>query len=270
MNKLAWVGVAAVAAALLLSLWLFLIPVNHVPPPDKLIDNATTTQTAQPPPTTAAKPPSTATEPSPRPSTAIRLPFNASSYEANYTIVFSVSAGGITVTIEGWMVIGTGPSGNYSFGLLIIPLRGAATYKTVTMEDNATYTLTCALNYCRAVEEEEWPFTRLIDGINVTRTVLGQCRHLNYTGVLYKEYGILDPKALRRLLQEMSGNYTAYVCEVNGVALSADLVSTAVIYDTSVRVTLKLEAVKVGPYSPETYRQILQEVEEALRNESTD
>jgi hypothetical protein len=42
--------------------------------------------------------------------------------------------------------------------------------------------------------------------------------------------------------------------------LSADLTSTAVVYDTPVRVTLKLEAVDAGPYRPDTYRQILQEI----------
>ena len=190
----------------------------------------------------------------------VKPPFNASAYEVNYTIVFSVSTGGITVTIEGWTAIGVGPSGNYSFGVLTIPLRGTATYKTVTTEDNATYTLACAAGDCRVIEEEEWPFGRLIDGVNATRTAVGQCRRLNYTGVLYEERGVLDPKALRRLIQEMAGNYAAYICEVNGVVLSADLTSTAVVYDTLVRVTLKLEAVGAGPYNPETHRQILQEI----------
>jgi hypothetical protein len=58
----------------------------------------------------------------------------------------------------------------------------------------------------------------------------------------------------------VSRNYTA--CEVNGVVLSADLVSTPTIYDALMRIALKMGAVKVEPYSPETYRQILQEVEE--------
>ena len=49
---------------------------------------------------------------------------------------------------------------------------------------------------------------------------------------------------------------------------SADLTSTAVVYDTLVRVTLKLEAVNAGPHRPETYRQILQEIEAKLRNRS--
>jgi len=226
-------------------------------PPDKLVNNTTATQTAQPPPTTAARPPNATAEP---PSTTIKLPFNASSYEANYTIVFSVSIGGITVTIVGWTVIGVGPFGNYSFGVLTVPLRGTAAYKTAAV-NGTTYTLACAAGDCTVIEEEEWPFSRLIDGVNVTRTAKGQCRRLNYTGVLYEERGALDPKALRRLIQEMTGNYTAYICEVNGVVLSADLTSTAVVYDTLVRVTLKLEAVSAGPYNPETYRQILEEIE---------
>jgi hypothetical protein len=50
--------------------------------------------------------------------------------------------------------------------------------------------------------------------------------------------------------------------------LSADLTSTAVVYDMPVHITLKLEAVNAGPYRPETYRQIIQEIEAELRNRS--
>jgi len=52
---------------------------------------------------------------------------------------------------------------------------------------------------------------RRIDGVNVTRSALRQCGHMNYTGTLYEERDTLDSRALRRLLQEVSGNYTAYV-----------------------------------------------------------
>ncbi len=268
MRKSVWIGVAvAVVLVAALALYFMLKTDNvgrsyhdetFVPmPTPNATDQATlniTIQTPQLPPNQTVN--------------VVKPPFNASAYEVNYTITFSVSTSGITVTIEGWTVIGVGPAGNYSFGMLTIPLRGTATYKTVTTEDGTTYTLACALGYCRVVEEEEWPFARLIDGINVTRTVLGQCQRLNYTGTLYEERGTLDPKALRKLLQEVYGNYTAYVCEVNGVMLSADLASTAFVYDTPVRVTLKMEAAWAGPYSPETYRQVLQEIEEGLRNEA--
>jgi hypothetical protein len=271
--KLAWVGVAAIAAVLLFLLWLCFIPVDHVPPPDrfKQIDNTTTTQTAQPPPTPAAtakpsnvtaKPPSTTTEPSPRPSAAIKLSFNASSYEVNYTFVFTVSLSGITVTIEGWMVVGTGPFGNYSFGMMTVPLHGTATFKSAT-EGNVIYTMKCFRGECVVDEEGEWPFVGLIDGINVTRTAKGQCRRLNYTGTLYEERGVLDPKALPRFIGELSGNYTAYVCEVNGVMLAADLVATASTYGETIRITLKMEAVEAGPYRPNTYRLILKEIKAA-------
>jgi len=46
--------------------------------------------------------------------------------------------------------------------------------------------------------------------------------------------------------------------------LSVDLTSTAIVYDAPVCITLKLEAVKAGPYNADTYRQIFQEVEERL------
>jgi hypothetical protein len=241
------VGIAAVAAVLLFMVWMYsTFIVDYAAPPDrfKQIGNTTTsrTQTPQPPPTTAV----------------VKPPFNASAYEVNYTLVFTVSFSGITVTMEGWMVIGTGPSGNYSFGMLTVPLQGTATFKSAT-EGNTTYTMTCLLGDC-TFNEEKWPFIGLIEGVNTTRTAKRQCRQLNYTGTLYEERGMLDPKAFSRFIEGLSGNYTAYVCEVNGVMLSADLTATASAHGEMMRITLKMEAVKAGPYSSETYRRILQEV----------
>jgi len=247
MNKLVWMGIAAVAAVLLFMVWMYSTFIDSRPvSPEKLkqIGNTTTsrTQTPQPPPTTAV----------------VKPPFNASAYEVNYTLVFTVSFSGVTMTMEGWMVIGTGPAGNYSFGILAMPLRDTATFKSAT-ENNTTYTMTCLHGYC-TVNEEKWPFIGLIEGVNVTRTAKGQCRRLNYTGTLYEERGMLDPKAFSRFVEGLSGNYTAYVCEVNGVMLSADLTATASAHGEMMRITLKMEAVKAGPYSSETYRRILQEV----------
>jgi hypothetical protein len=247
MNKLVWIGIAAVAAVLLFTWWMYSTFIDsRVAPPDRFrqIDNTTTsrTQTPQPPPTTAV----------------VKPPFNASAYEVNYTLVFTISFSGITATMEGWMVIGTGPSGNYSFGMLTVPLQGTATFKSAT-EGNVTYTMSCFHGDC-TVNEEEWPFTSLIEGVNVTRTAKGQCRRLNYTGTLYEERGMLDPKAFSRFIEGLSGNYTAYVCEVNRVMLSADLMATASAHGEMIRITLKMEAAKAGPYSSETHRRILQEV----------
>jgi hypothetical protein len=252
MYKLVWIGVAAVAAVLLFTWWFYSTPiVDYAAPPDrfKQIGNTTTsrTQTPQPPPTTVV----------------VKPPFNVSAYEVNYTVVFTVSFSGITATMEGWMVIGTGPFGNYSFGMLTVPLQGTATFKSAT-EGNVTYTMTCFRGEC-TVNEEEWPFTGLIEGINVTRTAKGQCRRLNYTGTLHEEQGVLDPKAFSRFIEGLFGNYTAYVCEVNGVMLAADLTATASAHGEPIRITLKIEAVKAGPYSSETYRRILQEVKAASR-----
>jgi hypothetical protein len=248
MNKLVWMGIAAVAAVLLFTWWMYSTFIDsRVAPPDrfKQIDDTTTsrTQTPQPPPATAA----------------VKPPFNASAHEVNYTFVFTVSYGGVTATVEGWMVIGTGPSGNYSFGMLTVPLLGTATYKSAT-EGNVTYTMSCFRGECEVKKEEEWPFTGLIEGVNVTRIVKGQCEWLNYTGVLYEERGTLDPKAFSRFIEGLSGNYTAYVCEVDGVILSADLVATASARGEMIRTTLKMEAVKAGPYRPDVYRLILKEI----------
>ena len=207
MRKLAWMGVAA--TVLVVAVLILYFKMGHV-------DRSYYDETTTPAPNATTVVLNITTQPPPGQAVGVvRPPFNASAYEVNYTIVFAVSTGGITVTIDGWTVIGVGPFGNYSFGVLTVPLRGTAAYKTAVMEDGATYTLACAAGDCTVIEEEEWPFSRLIDGVNVTRTAKGQCSRLNYTGVLYEERGALDPKALRRLIQEMTGNYTAYICEVN-------------------------------------------------------
>jgi hypothetical protein len=71
---------------------------------------------------------------------------------------------------------------------------------------------------------------------------------------------MLDPKAFSRFMEGMTGNYTAHICEVNGVILYAYLVSTASMRGEPVRVTLKIEAVKAGTYSVDVYNRILQEI----------
>jgi hypothetical protein len=191
-------------------------------------------------------------------------PFNASSYEVNYRFVFTVSFSGITTTMKGWVVVGTGPAGNYSFGVLTVPLQGTAEVKVAT-EGGTTYTMTCLHRQC-TVNEEEWPFTGLIVGINVTKVAKGQCKRLGYAGTLYEERGVLDPKAFSRFVEGLIGNYTAYVCEVNGLMLSADLTATASARDGPLRITLKMKAVKAGPYSVDVYNQILQEIK-AMSNQ---
>jgi hypothetical protein len=246
MNKLAWVGVAVVAAVFLFVAWMyFALVIDHRPPPGKQINNTTTSRTANTTPTV----------------TVVKPPFNASAYEVNYTFVFTVSMDGIAVTMDGWMVIGVGPEGNYSFGIINVPLHDVAMFKSAT-EGNATYTMTCLHGYCE-VKEEKWPFSGLIEGINATKIDKGQCRRLNYIGTLYEERGMLDIKAFYQFVGNLAGNYTAYICEVNGVVLSADLTAASSVQNETVHITLKMEAVKAGPYSVDTYRLILKEIKAA-------
>ena len=242
MNKLVWIGVAAVVAVVLLFMWMYsTLLVGHTPPPDRFKQDTATSQTPQShPAATVAKP-----------------PFDASAYEVNYTLVYTISLRGATVAVEGWVVVGTGPAGNYSFGVVTSMLKDTVVFKSAT-EGNAAYTRTCLHGYC-TVNKEKWPSAGLIQGVNVTRTAKGQCRRLSYTGTLYEERGIFK-RSSHQSVGNLTGNYTAYVCEVNGVMLSADLTATASAYGEPVRITLKIEAVKAGPYSPETYRRVLQEV----------
>jgi len=83
---------------------------------------------------------------------------------------------------------------------------------------------------------------------------------LSYAGTLYEERGMLKPKTSSHLVEDVLGNYTAYICEVNGVMLSANLTATALARSEAARITMKIEAVKAGPYRPDTYRLILKEI----------
>ncbi len=238
MNKLVLMGIAAVAVVLLFMVWMYSTFIDgRVAPPDK-IDN-TTANRLQPPPVTAF----------------VKLPFNASAYEVNYTVTLAFSLAGITVSMEGWIVVGAGPSGGYDFGMITVPRRGTVVFKSAA-EGNVTYTMTCVRGEC-VVIEERIPLTDLIGGANAARTFKGVCRHLNYTGMLYEERGVLDPELFSLFMEGLSGNYTAYVCEVNGVMLTADIMATST---RGVQLTLKMVAVKVGPYRPDTYRLILKEI----------
>jgi hypothetical protein len=253
MNRLVWVGVIAVAAVLLLTWWLYSTAGDY-DTRFKQAGSMIAGQTSQPPPAAAV---------AEMPGGTAKLPFSASSYEANYTITFTAFFNSITVTMEGWSVVGVGPSGNYSFGVYTASLWGATTYKTAT-EGNAAYTMTCINRFC-TVSKEKWRPAGITSGINVVRTARGPCRHLNYTGVWYEERGMFDPKAPPHHMEGFLGNYTAYICEVNGVILSADLVATASVRGEPVRVVLKMEATKAGPYRPDTYSLILKEVKAANR-----
>jgi hypothetical protein len=157
------------------------------------------------------------------------------------------------------VVVGAGPSGNYSFGTLTVPFMGTVTYKSATTEDGTTYTVSCIRGECTVSREKKWPFTSLIHGVAVTRTARGQCRHLNYIGTLYEERGTFA-KAPSRLIEGATGNYTAYVCEVNGVMLYADLTATVSTRGETAHLAMKIEAAKAGPYRPDMYRLILSEI----------
>jgi len=98
-------------------------------------------------------------------------------------------------------------------------------------------------------EEGERPLAR--DGINVTKTVLGRRQRLVCIGVLYEAAG-----TTRGHCAGYCKKQKLYVC--GGVMLSA----SPPLYTT---LSLRTEAVKAGPYSSETYSQILQNRKEALR-----
>ncbi len=247
MNKLVWIGVAVAVVLFAAALALYFMLSDHsyrgVP---------------QMPAPNAGQVPQISQPPSSQKADVVEASFDASAYEVNYTLVLTISLGDIAITTEGWFVVGVGPSGNYSFGAFTsLPLRDVATYKSAT-EGGTAYVVTCLHGHC-TVDRRKWSFT-LIEGVNAVRTAVGQCRHLSYAGTLYEERGMLKPKTPPNRVED-AGNYTAYICEVNGVALSVNL--TASTRSEAVYVVMKIEAVKAGPYRPDTYRSILKEIKTA-------
>ncbi|KUO87703.1 MAG: hypothetical protein AT715_06250 [Thermoproteus sp. JCHS_4] len=279
----AWIALALLAAVAAFAIY-FMSTVETLPtaPSTTAAPTATTVQPTSAPPATqtaaqGTQPVTPQTSSTPReaqtttstPPAPAQPPFNASSYEVNYTIAFTVSTGNLSMRLSGWVVVAAGPKGNYSFGVLTasLPPHGAesAVVKSAT-EGNVTYTMTCYLDGgCRVDTEGGWPLAELVEGANVTRTAKGQCSRLGYAGVLYEERGELRPEAFRGILDEgWSGNYTAHVCEVAGVMLSADLTATAAPRGGAAAVTveLKMEAVKAAPFNHTAYEQILQEIKQ--------
>ena len=91
-------------------------------------------------------------------------------------MVFAVSLSSVTITAEGWFVVGVRPSGNYSFGMFnSLPFRGTAIYKSAA-EGGTACIMTCLCGHC-TVDRRKRLFA-LIEGVNAARTAMGRCWHL--------------------------------------------------------------------------------------------
>ncbi|MFP3191636.1 MAG: hypothetical protein RXR02_00825 [Thermoproteus sp.] len=214
-----------------------------------------TTTTASPPPT--------------RP-----VGFNASYYEANYTLTLTASAGSISVEMRGWWLLGVGPLGNYTVLFLTAEMPGAgaveAVYKAAS-KGNLTYVEACSEGRCVGrIEPINSTELRLFaDLINATRAT-GNCSYLNYTGVELEGGGNISTGALPGLggLLNGTGNYTAKACVAYGIPLtaSATMRIDMSLYNRTValQVSIRLSATRIGPYVPERYRQLLSEAEAAV------
>ncbi|MFP3348268.1 MAG: hypothetical protein RXN90_02960 [Thermoproteus sp.] len=214
-----------------------------------------TTTTASPPPT--------------RP-----VGFNASYYEANYTLTLTASAGSISVEMRGWWLLGIGPLGNYTVLSMTAEMPGAgaveAVYKAAT-KGNLTYVEACSEGRCVGrIEPINSTVLRLFaDLINATRAT-GNCSYLNYTGVELEGSGNISTGALPGLggLLNGTGNYTAKACVAYGIPLtaSATMRINMSLYNRTValQVSIRLSATRIGPYVPERYRQLLSEAEAAV------
>ncbi|AEA11625.1 hypothetical protein TUZN_0123 [Thermoproteus uzoniensis 768-20] len=189
----------------------------------------------------------------------------------------NVTMGSISVRLWGWLLQGVGPLGNYSiFNLTaVLPGRGPVSVSyTAVAKGNLTYIVACSGGRCvgrTAPVNETEPFSGLFRG---AVRASGNCTYLNYTGVELRGAGNASAGSIPGLagLLNGTGNYTEEICEAYGVPLSAyvDLRMGLSLYNETVAVdvALRLSAVRVGPYSPERYRQLLEEAEAAVAKSS--
>jgi hypothetical protein len=196
--------------------------------------------------------------------------FDARRYEANYSVDVSGEAGAVPVRVRGWLVVGVGPRGNYSYGELaasVLSFKATVTIKAAT-EGGALRFVACLDGVCRAgsAPANASAMGLLAGLLNVTRVEVGRCRHMQYEGTLLEERGVILPR-WPLAPPGVRASYRGVSCAVRGVRLRtlAD-VSLELPGPLRARVAalrVNVTAVRVGAYSEEAYGRVLGEVREA-------
>lgn len=182
-------------------------------------------------------------------------PFGKGNYEANYTIRGVIISGGYRQEIVvGWIVVGNGPSGNYSYGEIM-----GARFK-VASEKDTLYIVSCTFGACtRMTHNPSWLLL-----IPVKQDALkpsGPCQALGYVGTLYTGATRQSAELIGSIPLQAAGDVTVATCVVNGVPLTIRITTTATMSgQTLYQSILDMNATKVGPFNGDTYRKILAEV----------
>ncbi|MGK0549723.1 MAG: hypothetical protein ABWU84_08870 [Pyrobaculum sp.] len=182
-------------------------------------------------------------------------PFSKGNYEANYTIKGVVIGGGYRHEIAvGWIVVGSGPSGNYSYGEIM-----GAGFKAASERD-ALYVVSCTFGVCtRMTHSPSWLL--LIPARLDALKPSGTCQALGYTGALYTGVAGQSAELIGSIPLQSAGNVTATTCVVNGVPLTIRITTTAALSGKPLyQSILDINATRVSPFNGDTYRKILAEV----------
>ncbi len=185
---------------------------------------------------------------------AVHPPFSKDNFEVNYTVGgFIATPEGRREFLAGWMVAGSGPQGNYTYGVLMGMRVEAAS------EGGVLYARVCGLGACVRLREAP-PLELLLSIKTDVLKPLGGCRALGYSGVLYGG-SISQGIAVEETPWSIAGQLNVTACVVNGVPLWIRVASAGGVNGgEAYYAALEINATRAGPFDEQTYRKILAEV----------
>ncbi|MCU7787475.1 hypothetical protein ODS41_06030 [Pyrobaculum sp. 3827-6] len=192
-------------------------------------------------------------------------PVDVAEYEVNYTFAIRVEVQGVEARIEGWLLVGEGAVGNYTYGRLRLPLSIGWVEIYSAYFNGSVVTRTCVGGVCHYSEEGAELFTLGAASRNVTKLEREACRWRNYTGVLTKAYGTIKLGGFTAPFSGR-GNFTEVSCATGRLVLTSRLeVNATAESGMSARVVYEAEASRVGPFNKSLYRLIVEELRRGAR-----
>lgn len=205
-------------------------------------------------------------------------PFSEKNFEANYSVVLTYTeplpyGSFIKFSARGWAVVGVGPTGNYTHGVLYlgdeIPLINKFPLEFLSVSEGRRYrSAYCVAFFCQTTDLPPFLTPRLQGEV----VVKGTCNHLGYSGALVEARGRADPN----YAVPQSGIYETSACVVNGVPVK---ISITIKYNATVRIPITIPgvvvpttevktailqidavAIKIGPYNTTRYQEILKQI----------
>lgn len=180
-------------------------------------------------------------------------------FEVNYTLsVIFRSPEGVEKFDLGWMVVGLGRE-NYT--MAVIRHSGVEIEVFDATEGGKEYSSICALGRC--VKDPSVRGEVDLRNIKVKDVgVVGRCRHLGYEGEIYRGEGVFDLGMLSEVAKsqvvELNATVSGELCVAGDLVLWAREVYMFSADGKKMSLEVVINASKIGAYSVERYREILQ------------